>query len=339
MKSVLFYSSVKDITLFNTQKFYQIDIEILEELGYNVILSNKVYDSLKFWKYNFVVAYFYRWSFFVALIAKIFGRNTYFTGGIDALDKATNLRKTYIIQVLFFYLCHLVAKKCMIVSKADMIHVQHLIGKSKKLCYSEHSIDTSNFLNKKVDFKFKQNNFVTICWQGNQSNIERKGVDLAIKLYSELIKKTGFENSKFYILGRKGNGTIFLSQLIDKMELANRVIIVGEVSEDEKVDFLANNKFYFQLSQYEGFGLAALEALLSGDIIIHSGKGGLANPIFKDHIQINITDNIKHLVEYIYECLSSIDFGKIKNNYKRCLTFYDNSRRKNDFENILINEK
>ena len=51
-KRVLFYSSVKSIELLKTQKFYQIDIALLEDLGYEVLLSHKILDSLLFWKYD-----------------------------------------------------------------------------------------------------------------------------------------------------------------------------------------------------------------------------------------------------------------------------------------------
>ena len=54
----------------------------------------------------------------------------------------------------------------------------------------------------------------------------------------------------------------------------------GEVSEEDKINLLKRSKYYFQLSLYEGFGLAALEALCADNILIHSGKGGLANSIY-----------------------------------------------------------
>ncbi len=337
-KTILFYSSVKDKSLFYTQSFYQIDIDILKDLGYTVVLSNKITDALKFWKYNCVFAYFYRWSFFVALIAKIFGRNTYFTGGIDALNKSTNSKKNYFVQVLFFYLCHLVAKKCIIVSNTDMQHVNYIVGKSKKLVYSEHTVKTSNFIND-FDPILKNNDFVTICWQGDKSNIERKGVDLALVLFSNLIKKAEFRKSNFYILGRTGNGTHYLSQIIESLGLKERVFIIGEVSEEEKIEYLTRNKFYFQLSQYEGFGIAALEALLSGDIIIHSGQGGLSNKIFKKHIEVDIYGDIEKLSADLYKRLLTIDQNQLNKVIQVCFSYYDNSRRKDDFCKILNNNK
>lgn len=77
---------MNSLELFKTQKFYQIDISILKDLGYDVLLSNRIFDSLLFWKYDILFSYFYRYSFFAALLAKCFGKKTYFTGGIDSLD-------------------------------------------------------------------------------------------------------------------------------------------------------------------------------------------------------------------------------------------------------------
>lgn len=78
MKRILFYSSVNSLELFKTQKFYQIDISILKDLGYDVLLSNRIFDSLLFWKYDILFSYFYRYSFFAALLAKCFGKKTNF---------------------------------------------------------------------------------------------------------------------------------------------------------------------------------------------------------------------------------------------------------------------
>lgn len=101
MKRILFYSSVNSLELFKTQKFYQIDISILKDLGYDVLLSNRIFDSLLFWKYDILFSYFYRYSFFAALLAKCFGKKTYFTGGIDSLDSDYASAFNYKIQALF----------------------------------------------------------------------------------------------------------------------------------------------------------------------------------------------------------------------------------------------
>ena len=71
-KKVLFYSSVNDKKLFNTQYFYKTDIMLLKKLGYHVKTSNKISDFIYFWKYDIAFIYFYKYGFFAALIARLF---------------------------------------------------------------------------------------------------------------------------------------------------------------------------------------------------------------------------------------------------------------------------
>ena len=62
-RRVLFYSSVKNMESFQTQKFYQIDLEILRNIGFDVILTNKTLIFFSFWKYDLSFIYFYRKTF------------------------------------------------------------------------------------------------------------------------------------------------------------------------------------------------------------------------------------------------------------------------------------
>lgn len=335
MKTILFYSSVKDKSLFQTQKFYQIDIHILEDLGYNVTLSNKIFDAFKFWKYDIVFGYFFRYSFFVVLIAKLFGKKSYLTGGIDALDIELVGEKEYKKQRLFFKLCYWVATKCIIVSSEDLKHVEEIVHKDKpSIVYSEHTIETSSFIGGPTVEK-KEHNFVTIGWQGTNGNVKRKGIDKAVALFAYLKNKEEFKDSKMYILGRNGEGTPMIIKQIKDLQLDKDILIVGEVSEDEKIAYLKKNRFYFQLSQYEGFGIAALEGLVAGSVVIHSGKGGLKNPIYKDHVLVNIDSLDEKECERVYYQIMNLDYKKITESAIACQSYYDNARRKEDFKKIM----
>lgn len=331
-KRVLFYSSVKDKELFNIQRFYQVDISLLEQLGYQVLLSNTIRDAWKFWKYDFVFAYFYRYSFFVALIARFFRKNTYFTGGIDALDKKIVTKRDYCIQKLFFRLCYFVSRNCIIVSKADEANVKNIVG-GKKLSYSEHTIETKSLVCEKYN---KENIFLTIGWQANIENVQRKGIDTAIRLFEKLIKMPQFHNYLFYIIGRKGEGSIYLEKIVNQLGVGNSVIFTDSISEKEKIDFLIKGKYYFQLSKYEGFGVAALEALCAKDIVIHSGRGGLGNPIYKDGILVNINKPIDEMFEDLKKDLLSFDLKHLELASQSVCKGYDNERRKKDLHRIII---
>lgn len=333
MKKVLFYSSVPSKKLFYTQRFYYIDISLLQDLGCEVILSNHILDALLFWKYDFVFAYFYRKSFFVGLLARLLRKNVYFTGGIDDLDKEYASFMRYHIQKIFMKLCYFVATSCIIVSKADMNNVIKVLRTKNKLSYSEHTIDITNFMKDEI---VKENFFTTIVWMGNVNNVKRKGVDIALYVFSVLKQNTLFSDYKFIIIGKVGEGTSYLRSLIVKYNLTNDVIITDEISETSKIDYLKRSKYYFQLSFYEGFGLAALEALVAKNIVIHSAKGGLSNPVFASGIHFNIEHDKRIESRKLLDTLTYYTSSKEEANVQYMYQYYNNKRRKDDFMKIII---
>lgn len=327
----LFYSSIKDIELFNIQQFYRIDIQILEELGYEVVLSNSISEAWKFLKYDFVFAYFYRYSFFVALIAKLFGKHTYFTGGIDALDKKLVTKKDYRIQKYFFKACYCLSKSCIIVSKTDDENVRSIVG-GKKLSYSEHTIDTNSF---DCEQKNKENICTTIAWQATEGNVIRKGVDNALRIFANMLQMPQYKDYKFYVIGKTGDGTVYLKQIIKELDIDESVVFTDSISELEKIDYLKRSKIYLQLSKFEGFGVAALEALCAKNIVVHSGKGGLSNPIYKHGIQINIEHSLDVMTAELAKSLMTFDTVCLEAAHQNICRDYDNERRKADFARII----
>lgn len=331
-KRVLFYSSVKDKTSFDLVQFYNIDITILKDLGYEVLLSNSIRDAWKFWTYDFVFAYFYRYSFFVALIAHIFGKKSFFTGGVDSLNPKNIGTNDYKIQALFFRLCYAVCCRAIVVSQTDMENIKTIVRNTKKLAYSEHTIPVNKY---HADIKQKKDIFVTIGWTA-LSSIERKGIDKAVKVFAKLQSFVKFSNSKLVLVGTPGDGDGYLRQLIKDYNIEDKVDIRGNISEDEKINLLEEAKYYFQLSSFEGFGLAALEAVCAKCILIHSGRGGLSNPIYSDEILFNIDGELDSEADLLYPRLLQFDDKTIESSYQRVVENYGNERRKRDFERILL---
>lgn len=332
---VIFYSGVKDKELFHIQRFYYIDIELLKNLGYNVYESNKISDFLYFWEYDIAFIYFYKIGLFSAIIAKFFCKKVFFTGGIDNLDKKTTSFKSYCIQNIFFKLCYFFSDMCILVSISDQDNIKKIYnGKLPRRTYlSSHTIDVEKFLCNEM--QQKQNIFTTIAWMQKKENVFRKGVDKAITIFKLLTTKEEYLDSKLYIIGKEGEGSEYLKELCKKMNISKKVIFTGSIEENLKINILKQSKYYLQLSSYEGFGIAALEALSAKNIVIHSGNGGLKDSIKDFGIKVDLKNDIEKQVESIYEQLVNFDLKKLEIAQKYVESNYSNNKRQIDFQKII----
>jgi glycosyltransferase involved in cell wall biosynthesis len=332
-KKILFYSSVKDKKLFDIQRFYKIDIQLLEEAGFDVIPSNKIWESILFWRYQIAFIYFYKYGFFVAFFAKLLFKQVYFTGGIDDLDIEYASPRKYYVQKLFFKLCNIFATTCIIVSNADMQNIRKIYNDDlpKNISFSEHTIDVDSFISKSR----KKKQFATIAWMDAVDNVTRKGLDKALFLFKFLTENVEFSEYQFIIIGKKGEGSKFLETLAEKLNIRHRIIFTDNISESEKIQILSESEYYFQLSRYEGFGIAAIEALASGDIVIHSAKGGLKDSMQNYGIVFDIDANINIESEIFFEKLLKFDIEFLPAGQENIKARFSNSRRLEDFINII----
>lgn len=286
-KRVLFYSSVSSVDFFKIQLFYRNDIHVLSSLGYDVIVTNKIVDFLKFRSYDLSFIYFYRLGFFPALLSFIFRKPVFFTGGIDDLDRDTVGFFKWLVQAFLFTLCWFLSTSCFVVSNSDYKNITNFLWSKKKLILSFHSID---FSCDPEPLDFDNNgplNFVSVCWMGSVGNVVRKGLPQSLALFKTIRNTKKFSNSKFYIIGYKGEGYGYIKKIVDELKLNDSVVFIGPVSDYEKQLVFSKSHFLFQLSLYEGFGLAVLEAINAGLWVIHSNKGGLSDTIGSDGLIFN----------------------------------------------------
>lgn len=332
---VLFYSSVKNLESFQTQKFYLIDVELIKNLGYHVRLTNRIFDFFYFWNYDIAFIYFYRKGLLPAIISRIFFKKVYFTGGIDDLNQSTTTPKNYFLQQIFFKLCNFFSNNSILVSLSDQANVSKIYnGKlSDHYSLSFHTIDVEKFILN--DLSKKECLFTTIVWMESIENVKRKGVDKALIIFKRLTEKEGYSNAKFYVIGKEGIGTKYLRQLCDELGISHKVVFTGSIEENLKIYFLKKSKYYFQLSTFEGFGIAALEALAAKNIIIHSGNGGLAETMKDYGIILNIDTPLIDQMDNLYNQLSKFNVEKLSLAQENIKSNYSNIRRQKDFGIIL----
>jgi len=91
----------------------------------------------------------------------------------------------------------------------------------------------------------------------------RKNLVLLIEAFASLANDYGGK-PKLVICGEKGWKYEEVFEAVEKLNLKNRVIFLGYVSEAEKFTLFKNAAFLVLPSLYEGFGLPAVEAFYSG---------------------------------------------------------------------------
>lgn len=167
----------------------------------------------------------------------------------------------------------------------------------------------------------------------NLDNVFRKGVDKSILIFSDFVKV--FPEYRLVIAGPPGAGSEYILNMIKQLELENVVIYKGVISEDEKIELLKDSRCYLQLSKYEGFGIAAIEALAAGDQVIHSGNGGLKDALGVYGYKVDIEDKEQVLNTLLNICEHEIDVEFIKKGIKYVADNFSYNKRLSDFRKII----
>lgn len=287
MRSCL-YSPLGDIALFDRVGFYRDDFNALKFYGDSVIATNSIFDVLSY-KPDLVVCYFYSKSFFAGVISRIFGSKVIYTGGADQICPTLRSGVSLYLRKILAFFCLIVSHRVLLSCTVDYDNFKKLAFGlsflSNKVELVPHIVIPLCAPTQKENYKKYAFNAFTIAWMGSVDNVVRKGVDRAIRLVS-LLRNEGIE-AQLAIAGTDGPGRIYLESLVSELNLSKFVIFLGAISEQEMRECFLASSIYLQLSEYEGFGVAAAEAFFSGMVVIHSNAGGLKDVIGERGIVIN----------------------------------------------------
>jgi glycosyltransferase involved in cell wall biosynthesis len=100
--------------------------------------------------------------------------------------------------------------------------------------------------------------------------IRRKNIDDILTVLSEMNNSHKF---KLVIIG-DGPQRDHLRELVSRLDLAGKVIMAGNVSDEEKFQLLDVSNCYLSTAFHEGFGLVFLEAMEAGIPVICYDRGG-----------------------------------------------------------------
>lgn len=103
----------------------------------------------------------------------------------------------------------------------------------------------------------------------------RKNVEGLIKAFQIVVSKLDLADYKLVVAGKKGWKYQGIFDLVKKLNLTERAVFTGYVSDEEKIWFYQNAKAFVFPSFYEGFGLPPLEAMSFGCPVVLSQTSSL----------------------------------------------------------------
>lgn len=303
-KKVCFFAKVENQEYFSRVGFYKNDIQLLRELGYEVVTVNSIKKiSLDADAYY---VWWWTWAFIPVLIALIRRKPVIVTGVFDHylnnefvdFPKRNLLHRLLIRFSVKFATCNLFISE---------LEGKMMVNKFRLKNYevSKLSINHIFFSFKEYSSRKRLDTIFTISWLSKE-NVERKKLCEIIRAVPSVIKV--FPHMKFVIAGKKHDGFPILEKLIDELNVSEYVHITGAISEAEKLDYLQNSAIYLQPTVVEGFGLAILEAMSCGTPVISSPVGTVPEVLGDTGIFIDHNDE-SGMSNAILKILSDPDMG------------------------------
>jgi glycosyltransferase involved in cell wall biosynthesis len=310
VKTVLFYASVKDVNDFK-YKFYKYAIETLELSNYNVITTNSFIDFLKFWRYSYSYIYFYKKGVIPAIISRALFKKVLFAGGCDDLHEESNPSLSSRTYFKFFaFIAILISNKCNVENSSDLKMLRSIAyfkNLKNKIFLHPLAIELPTI----TGIVKNKSTFLTICWMKTKENAKRKGLLKALQLFEELYNDNN--QIQFYIIGDGSEVINWIeNEIICNYNSRNNIHFLGLVDEEVRNKKLKDSMFYFQLSDFEGLGVAAIEATMFKSIVIHTNVGGLKDYmpdysiVFKDLDTLKV--EIKNMSDGYAFLTNKIDF-------------------------------
>jgi glycosyltransferase involved in cell wall biosynthesis len=142
---------------------------------------------------------------------------------------------------------------------------------AKKPHFIYHAIDVNKYEFSPVE---NRKNFLLCVSRFFMFNIKRKKLIELLFAFSKI--HTQIPDYQLVLVGNKDDdGFEYLMSEIKKLNLTDKVILPGFISEIEKLELYKKCCLYLQPTEYEGFGMAIAENMASGSPIITSKKGAV----------------------------------------------------------------
>jgi glycosyltransferase involved in cell wall biosynthesis len=301
---ICFFAPLADREAFHYNQFYAQDVRILEALSDELVLATR-WSEIP-WDADLYFVWWWTWAFIPMVKAKLRNRPIIITGTFDLENPMPGIGfySRNIVQKIALRLSLLASDANIFVSEMEFERVPYFLP-TKLPIYAPHVIDCDSH---QLNTKSRDSFLLTVAWL-NGDNVERKGVIASIKAHA-LLLKMGIDIG-LYIAGAPGDSMPRLINLVTSLGSTQHVKFLGRISHEEKVNLMQQCAAYLQPSIFEGFGVAAAEAMACGAPVV-ACRGGALGEVLGPQAFYSNSQHEHELAIAISRALQPIDKGAQK---------------------------
>lgn len=258
--------------IFQRVEFYKVDIQLLRDLGHEVIEAGK--PSLIDWKADLYYGWWWGHAPFIMLPAKLRRKPIILTGAFDyatCRDELPGLcyldRPSWQKAVIYSMLQ--LADRNLFISQFEYDEVTANLRVPRALPVPL-AIDTAYYC--PLPGQRPSRYFFTVALQ-SRVNAVRKGLPQTIEAFARIAPQ--FPDTSLAIAGKPGDYQPQLREQAEALGVGDRVEFLGIISEEDKRRRYRECIAYVQPTLYEGFGHAVGEAISCGAPVISAARGAV----------------------------------------------------------------
>lgn len=305
---VLCFARIHDRKLFEIIEFYSEDLTILQQLGFEVTYDHRTRTAVRS-DAEVVYAWWGASALPVLVVFRALGRKCILTGAVGFRDLGDLRAKRWLRSALIL-IASKVAHQTLAVSDFELSDLRRFGIRDSVLAY--HAVDTDYYV---PGPKSDRPTAVTVG-QLNISSIRRKGIETSIAATS--LVRESIPDFELTVVGLiSPDGERWLEEARRRYDFSG-IKVVGGVDRDAKRALLQSAWVYLQPSRYEGFGVAAVEAMACGTAPVHSSGGALPEVVGSGGVAVGGECSPERLATTIVDSLSSA--GKVDELSRRART-------------------
>lgn len=332
-KKACFFSHEKLASLKREQYSIQ-DINILQELGYSVVIANS-FSGIP-WNCDLYFSWWASGSFLPLIKARLVNKPIIVVaGGNEAMfyrDSVTLKPAGYLATPWYKKLATRLSLR---LSSVVLVVSDFMVKDATKLgavnpIVVHNCINTTTFNLSKLE-----RSYITSIFNLDENVMRIKRGEVLIKAIPAVLNI--YPDQKFIFIGKKGNAYERLQCLVKDLNIDKNVNFIGSIDNTEVVKWLQQSKVYLQISDTETFGVSIAEAMSCGTPVVVSRRGAIPElvgdcGVFVDHNDPNA------VAEGIIEILAKDEkeYNDIGNKARnRVIQYFSYEHRKKSIEKII----